>query len=127
MAAKFGPDDYHFEDVAPSRGTADAIERLWRGGWVVGVSITPPLFEPDRAMTRAEIAVLIARAADERNPEPWGGDLPADVEPGAWYVPWVGWSLDHGMQEVMPDGLFHPNDPALRSDVASLVDLLVSR
>ena len=119
---------WHFNDVPQDSNTGQAIENLWQRGWVAGVSEEPPLFEPNRAMSRAEISVLLVQA--EEGPKftpPMRSGLPSDVDINAWYASWVGYSLWGGLQDLMPDGLFHPDDAATRSDVASLVHLLLSR
>lgn len=55
---------YHqksFEDVPPEYWAFEEIELIHSYGITVGCSYDPPLYCPDRPMTRAEAAVFAAR------------------------------------------------------------------
>jgi len=57
-------EQYHqqsFEDVPPDYWAFDEIELIHSYGVTVGCSYDPPLYCPDRPMTRAEAAVFAAR------------------------------------------------------------------
>ena len=52
---------FGFEDVLPDHWAYEEIELIHSYGITVGCSYDPPLYCPDRPMTRAEAAVFAAR------------------------------------------------------------------
>jgi len=112
-----------FDDVPSTHPAYRSIGRLGGEGYVAGCQTEPPKFCPNRAMTRAEIAVLIVRAvngATYEPPAPVG--LYPDVPVDFWGAKWI---EDAEGMGAMDDGLFHPDIPARRSDVAVLFDLSI--
>lgn len=76
-------------------------------------------FGPDDPVTRAQVAVMLARIS--------GADLPADypadatgmkdVESHAWYTAAMNWAVDEGVYNGS-DGYVRPNDPISRQELA---------
>lgn len=50
-----------FDDVLPDHWAYEEIELIYSYGITVGCSYDPPLYCPDRPMTRAEAAVFAAK------------------------------------------------------------------
>ena len=50
-----------FDDVPPDHWAYEEIELIYSYGITVGCSYDPPLYCPERALTRAEVAVMLAR------------------------------------------------------------------
>lgn len=77
------------------------------------------LFAPNRTVTRAELAVLVARAADLGHGSCAGAF--ADVPTGAWFTPSVCALVGSRVIEPAdyPGGKFRPNVPATRRQLAA--------
>ena len=86
-----------------------------KAGIVSGVSDT--LFDPDRNITRAEFAAIIARALKL-------ADKTADFKDvnGEWFAPYVGACSDAGIITGY-DGYFRPNDNITRQEMAVIPTL----
>jgi hypothetical protein len=82
-----------FQDVPPSYWAYEYIESLFQAGYVAGCSSDPPLYCPDRILTRAESAVFILRGAHGAiaSPPTTPPSTPsfADVEPTYWGFGWI--------------------------------------
>lgn len=66
-------------------------------------------FEPESAVTRAELAAMLMRV---QNAKPDGTAATfTDVECGAWYADIAGWAQQTGTIEGYEDGTFRPNAP----------------
>ena len=83
-----------FADVPASHWAYADIEKLYRGGYVVGCQATPERkYCPEATLSRAEAAVFVVRGhhtASFLPPEPNPSDLHfADVARGTWYAKWV--------------------------------------
>ena len=89
-----------------------------KAGIVSGVS--DKLFDPDRNITRAEFAAIIARALKLN-------DKTADYKDvnGEWFAPYVGACSEAGIISGMGDGTFAPNANATRAQAASIVRRLL--
>ena len=84
-----------------------------KAGIVSGVSDT--LFDPDRNITRAEFAAIIARALKL-------SDKTADYKDvnGEWFAPYVGACSEAGIISGY-DGYFRPNDNITRQEMAVII------
>ena len=111
-----------FVDVSPQRNTYEAIEGLHQKGYVVGRQVNPPMFYPDSNITRAEMSVLIVRAAEGPgfSPPPATGSVP-DVSISYWGAKWIEIAIDKELMDLFLDGNFYPRNPSTRADVASLL------
>jgi hypothetical protein len=89
-----------FQDVPPTHWAYDYIESLFQAGYVAGCSSNPPLYCPDRILSRAESAVFILRGSYGSIPSapypPPSSPTFADVAPSFWGFAWIEslW-LDH--------------------------------
>lgn len=81
-------------------------------GIVSGVTNT--LFEPDRDITRAEFATLLVKTLNLSSKV---SSAFADLEAGAWYVPYVNAAANSGLVSGY-DGYFRPNDLITREEMA---------
>ena len=68
-------------------------------------------FQPEATVNRAEILkiVLAAKGIDATSGETTATF--SDVEPGAWYAPYVRYAKDSGIIQGYPDGTFKPGQP----------------
>jgi hypothetical protein len=89
-----------FEDVPFDHWAYDYIEWLFQAGYIAGCSSHPPLYCPDRILSRAESAVFILRGSYGSIPSapypPPSSPTFADVAPSFWGFAWIEslW-LDH--------------------------------
>jgi hypothetical protein len=89
-----------FEDVPFDHWAYDYIESLFQAGYVAGCSSDPPLYCPDRILSRAESAVFILRGSYGSIPSapypPPSSPTFTDVAPSFWGFAWIEslW-LDH--------------------------------
>ncbi len=103
-----------FNDIQNHWAKAD-IMAMYRIGVVSGVNDTT--FDPDRNITRAEFAALIARALKLSEDAPSVFD---DVEKGSWYETSVNACAK---AEIITgfDGKFRPNDTITRNEMAVII------
>ncbi|TYQ16243.1 UNVERIFIED_CONTAM: Bacterial surface proteins containing Ig-like domains [Acetivibrio alkalicellulosi] len=83
------------------------------------------LFEPQRNVTRAELARILASLA--------GADLSLykqtsfnDVKDSDWFMPSVEWARDKGIVKGVGEGLFNPNALVTRQDLAVMINNYVN-
>ena len=100
-----------FTDIA-GHWAKDDIEAMVALGVVSGVTETT--FEPDRSVTRAEFATLIAKALKLNGTT--SEDF-ADVLSGEWYYTFVHTAASAGLIAGY-DGYFRPDDPITREEMA---------
>ena len=91
------------------------IEEMAARGIVSGV--TADTFEPDRSITRAEFATLVAKALELESSNPAGF---ADVSADAWYYASVNAAANAGIITGF-DGLFRPDDLITREEMAVIL------
>ncbi len=114
-----------FIDVDSDRNTFEAIDGLRKEGQIAGRSSSPPMFYPDSVISRAEIAVLIARAKHGVDPQmPVSVDSIPDVPFDFWGAPWIEYAVDSELMDLL-SGNFFPDMGVTRADVASLMWLLM--
>ena len=101
-----------FTDMVNHWAAADVLA-MNKAGIVSGVSDT--LFDPDRNITRAEFAAIIARALKLN-------DKTADYKDvnGEWFAPYVGACSEAGIISGF-DGMFRPNDNITRQEMAVII------
>ncbi len=80
-------------------------------------------FEPERAVTRAELVAMLMRTLDGEAAayEP----IYADVSPEDWFADAVMWAYAEGV--ISPDALFRPNDNITREETAKLLSYATDR
>ncbi len=114
-------------DVAcPTESYGDIDHNAWyhasvdwavTSGVMQGTDLTVGLFEPHRALTRAEMAQVFYNLAG--SPEVEGESSFADCEKGAWYQKAVAWCEQKGLFEGYDEGTsFGPNDTLSREQMA---------
>ena len=101
-----------FTDMVNHWAAADVLA-MNKAGIVSGVSDT--LFDPDRNITRAEFAAIIARALKL-------SDKKADYKDvnDEWFAPYVGACSEAGIISGY-DGMFRPNDNITRQEMAVII------
>ena len=107
----------HFTDV-PEVGhwAHNAIEELLDIGLFQGVGHNR--FNPDGVMTRAMLVTILYRSAGE----PQGGACPfTDVPADTWYTDAVIWAAEEGIVKGVGNGLFAPEKPVTREQVATIL------
>jgi hypothetical protein len=84
------PATQHFLDVSLGDWYAKWVHQLWADGFTAGCSSDPPLFCPDRLVTKLELAVFMLRAREGINyvPPPAQGIF-ADVDDASWGPEWA--------------------------------------
>ena len=76
-------------------------------------------FSPDGTATRTQLAAILWRM--EGSPAPGADSAFTDTVPGAWYADAVAWCAEHGLMGGYGSGLFGPEDPITREQLAALL------
>ncbi len=105
-----------FTDVAESAWYYDAVEYVFLNGLMNGTSETT--FAPQSTLTRAMMAAVLCNM--EENPQV-GDNAFTDVDADAWYADAVNWAAANGIVGGYGDGIFGPNDPVTREQMASML------
>lgn len=121
-----------FGDVQPGAWYYDAVETAAAYGLISGVtsanSAAPAEFRPTAAITRAELAAILANAIDKpqaANGLP-GSDLPfADVAPGYWARAAVEKLYQSGLVAGKSAHHYAPADSASRAEVSQIFHKLL--
>jgi hypothetical protein len=97
-AYEYGGSSQTFQDVPPEHWAYEYIEALYQQGYIVGCSISPRLYCPDRILNRAEEAVYIVRGVRGAEFVPLDSMTPIfeDVAGGDWYYDWSGQLYNDG-------------------------------
>jgi len=107
-----------YPDVPPSYWAYDAIAKAGSARWLAGIGGWR--FEPERALTRGEAALLLARAA--QLPEPSYPKLRfADVPLASRAAGAVDALVQKGWVNGYADGTFRPNRPISRAEWAAML------
>jgi len=82
-----------FLDVPEDHWAHDIIEVLYQGGYIAGCSSNPPMYCPERVLSRAESSVFILRGEYGAIPDPpYGPPITPtfeDVVPAYWGYGWI--------------------------------------
>lgn len=108
-----------YSDMSAQHWAYTAVSRAQQAGIVQGYADNT--FRPDRPVTRAEMAVMLARAKKlqaEGNP---AADPFLDVPAGHWAAASIQAMKAGGWLAGYPDGTFRPDQPATREEFAYLV------
>ena len=105
-----------FTDVEQNSWYAAAVQYARVNGFFSGVSDT--LFAPDGSMNRGMFVTVLGRMAGVDAAKYSGETGFSDVEPTAWYAPYVKWAAQYGIANGMGNGLFAPNDKINREQMA---------
>ncbi len=111
-----------FSDTA-THWARESIQTLAARDLVHGVTETT--FEPDRHITRAELAKMLVLMKMRSPADDIAFEVPqvptfADVGPDTWYFPYVETAAANGIVEG-ENGLFKPTDPVTRQELAAMV------
>lgn len=109
--------DLPFRDVAEDAWYASAVGYVWEQGLMSGTG--DGIFSPDAPTTRGMIATILWRYAGSPMVEA-SADF-TDVDPAAWYAPAVRWASGTEIMSGYGDGLFGPDDPATREQLAVIM------
>lgn len=115
------PDGNSFDDMADYEWAAEAVESLYKKGFVSGVSDTA--FEPGRSISREEFLTMMLRA--------FGIDLTGgepcfdDVDANAYYAPYVNAAYSIGIITGISKTEFGVGKPIIRQDAAVILNNLI--
>ncbi|MEO0494433.1 MAG: S-layer homology domain-containing protein [Actinomycetota bacterium] len=105
-----------FVDVDPGRFYTEAVAWMASSGVTTGTS--PTTFDPDRLVTRGEVATFMYRIADE----PSAGSEPfVDVNPGDFFAEAVAWMVDEGITTGTSLTTFSPARAVTRGEIATFM------
>ena len=110
-----------YNDVAADAWYADSVYKAKDNLYMEGVAAG--VFAPDRAMTRAEFAQVVANMAGvgkagigETYPTQFS-DVPAD----AWYAKAIEWAARYGIVTGTSETTFEPNGTVTREQIATML------
>ncbi len=112
-----------FADVPADHWAFGYVHTLFCNGVTTGCSLDGPLFCPDGAVTREQMAAFIVRALEGEPPEGLcddGGPFP-DVPPLSWSCKYIQRLFESGITTGFQDGTFRPLDPVTREQVAAFL------
>ncbi|MDN5347746.1 MAG: hypothetical protein PWP65_1310 [Clostridia bacterium] len=108
-----------FEDVATTSYSwaKDAIEVLAGAGIVKGID--GKRFEPERAITRAEVSALLVRALNL--PVATDSTTFKDVDGNEWYANYIAAAAQAGLFKGYEDNTFRPDKSITREELATIL------
>ena len=119
------PTSAGFTDVSAGAWYAPYVDAAVSAKLVEGV--TPQLFEPDALITRAQLAVMIARAMNGYAPQsPLTVQFNDQEQIPSWALQGVMQAAQAGIVHGLPSGAFDPSGDATRAQAAQLVANLVT-
>ena len=104
-----------FDDIAQHKNQG-AIEVLAARGIIDGMG--DGTFAPNATMTRAQFAAIVVRGLGLSPRET--ADF-TDLNPGAWYVGYIGTASTYGIVNGRGDGIFDPEGLITRQEAAAMV------
>ena len=105
-----------FTDIKESDWFYADVSYACRKKWMNGVG--GGLFDPQASLTRGTFVTVLYRFA--LWPETHGNTF-RDVPAGIWYEEPVAWASECGIVNGIGDGLFGPNNPISREQMATMV------
>ena len=105
-----------FPDVSDTEWYAKAVEYVCINGLMSGYANGK--FGPNDNLSRGQFAQIIYNR--ESRPTP-GGSKFSDVKTGQWYANAVNWAAAEGIVAGYGSGLFGPNDPITREQLAVML------
>lgn len=105
-----------FKDVA-SHWAKGAVNDM--GSRMIISGVGNDLFEPDRAITRAEFAAVIVRALGLKPGT--GNNLFTDVNSADWYSPFIETAYKYGLLSGYENGTFGPMDMITREQAMTMI------
>ncbi len=113
-----------YKDVANKHWAAEAIADMQRTGLMRGDN--QGRFRPDAAVTRAEMASIVARLLPAGAGDQTSSALPSDVQ-GHWASAAIGKAIQAGILKGYPDGSFQPDRPLTRAETVRVLNQLLER
>ncbi|MGB9613505.1 MAG: S-layer homology domain-containing protein [Candidatus Margulisiibacteriota bacterium] len=98
----------NFADVPEGYWAKQPIENTGTVGLVEGYP--DGTFQPDRSLTRAELATLLVRAKGLKLPERQAQKIFKDVKPDFWAAKYIEVAYREGLIKGYPDKTFRPNN-----------------
>ncbi len=105
-----------FTDVGANHFFADAV--AWMASTRVTTGVTPTTFEPNRHVTRGELATFLYRV--EGSPAA-GAEPFHDVDPEDFFAEPVAWMVEQGITTGVTATSFAPNRPVTRAEIATFL------
>ena len=111
------PELLPFIDVPEGHWAYDAVRYVYEHGLMAGTSSTA--FAPEDVTSRGQIITVLWRMTGS----PVVNYLMdfSDVDPAAWYGEAVRWATSEGIADGYSGGLFGPNDPITREQLAVIL------
>ena len=106
-----------FGDVTVSDWFYDDVRYVYANGIMDGTS--SDRFAPNAPLTRAMIVTILYRMAG--SPSVSGSSDFTDVATGKWFAKAVAWAAANGIVNGYGSGLFGPNDPVTREQLAAIL------
>ena len=107
-----------YADVPPEEWYGAAIDYADVCALMNGVG--DRVFAPSSTLTRAMFVTILGRMAGVQEND-YPGVSFTDVERGSWYAPYVEWGAKNGIVNGMGEGIFAPNSPVTREQMAALI------
>ncbi|MFZ5643046.1 MAG: S-layer homology domain-containing protein [Bacillota bacterium] len=114
-----------FNDVNPGHWAYGVIEAAAAAGFVKGYP--DGTFRPESLVTRSEIAVLILKLTNKPLPSVSLPEKVRDVGRDYWARPGIAAAIDAGLMEIVGGDSFAPESPALRSQVARGLAVMLTK
>lgn len=110
-----------YPDVRMDHWAIHSILAVRRAGIIMGYP--DGRYAPDEVVTREQMAVFVTHALLGREHIPDGPPTPsfADVPPDYWAYRWVECAKAQGLTLGCEDGLFHPQEPLTRAQLAAFL------
>jgi len=113
-----------YKDVAAGHWAAEAIAAMQRSGLMRGDN--QGMFRPESAVTRAEMASIVARLLPLKGALQVESDVPNDAK-GHWAAGAIGQALQAGILKGYPDGTFRPDRTLTRAEAVRVLNQLLER
>ncbi|WP_372629898.1 cadherin-like beta sandwich domain-containing protein [Cohnella sp.] len=113
-----------YKDVAARHWASEAIAAMQLAGLMRGD--TQGRFRPEAAVTRAEMASIVARLLPSGTTGQARTDVPEDVR-GHWAADAIGQALQAGILKGYPDGTFRPDRTLTRAEAVRVLNQLLAR
>lgn len=107
-----------FRDTDQTQWYHEAVDYVLEEGIMVGMGGN--LFAPNSTLTRAMV-VKVLGALENISPEAFPSSSFKDVQTTSWYAPYVQWAHELGLVKGIGGGLFAPNAPITRQELATIL------
>ena len=107
-----------FKDCSPEQWFGVPVDYAAARGLMAGTG--SDAFSPNTTLTRAMFVTILGRMAGVSAAK-YPGVSFSDVEKGSWYAPYVEWAVKTGVTQGMGGGMFAPNTPVTREQMAALI------